>query len=57
MFFGSLENQKCYVNMIRNLSDETFVYEKVLYVIYEDALYMYVDETSTIVQTVSPVQA
>tara|TARA_R100001463_G_scaffold15040_1_gene39371 strand:+ start:1324 stop:1455 length:132 start_codon:yes stop_codon:yes gene_type:complete len=43
--------------MIRNLSDETFVYEKVLYVIYEDALYMYVDETSTIVQTVSPVQA
>lgn len=57
MFFGSLENQKCYVNMIKNLSDETFVYERVLYVIYEDALYMYVDDTATIVQTQSPVQA
>ena len=57
MFFGSLENRKFCVNMIRNLSEESFVYEKVLYVIYEGALYMYVDETTTIVQTVSPVQA
>jgi len=57
MFFGSLENQKFCVNMIKNLSEESFVYEKVLYVIYEGALYMYVNETTTIVQTESPAQA
>tara|TARA_R100000742_G_C4269968_1_gene88561 strand:- start:173 stop:304 length:132 start_codon:yes stop_codon:yes gene_type:complete len=43
--------------MIKNLSEESFVYEKVLYVIYEGALYMYVNETTTIVQTESPAQA
>jgi hypothetical protein len=49
MYFGLYENLRFYVSMI----DDSFIYEKALYVIVQGQLCIYVDE----IQSLVPIQS